>query len=229
MPDTFAPPENPHFVFEVTDRFSTIVDPFERGHRATRARQDRQYRAWVLRWTQTDQATFDYIRAFIEFHLGGAVPFDWPLPTPAVYTPRPHAFQGSLLAAASGGSLATGTYTVRYTFANPAGETQASPSSSVAVTGPSGKITVTAPPRFPADCTKIAVYAALSPAAETKQGEITQPSGTLDITSLAAGAALPTANGMQGTPRVTTDDRPRYRDVAAGVWEIELHFDELPT
>jgi len=228
MPDTFVPPENPHFIYDVTDRYSTIVDPFERGHRATRARQDRKFRAWVLRWASTDQATHDYIEGFIEFHLGGAIAFDWPLPTPSTYTSRPHAFQGSLLASASGGSLASGTYTVRYTFANTVGETQPSPSSSVVVTGPTGKITVTAPPRFPADCTKIGVYAALSPAAETKQGEISQVSGTLDITSLAAGAALPTANGMRGTPRVLTDDRPRYREIAAGVWDIELHFDELP-
>lgn len=228
MPDTFAPPENPQFVFDVTDRYSTIVDPFERGHRATRARQDRQFRMWQLRWVHTDQANLDYIRAFIEFHLGGAIAFDWALPTPAVYTPRPHAFQGTLLAAASGGSLATGTYTVRYTFQNSAGQTQASPSSSVAVTGPTGQITVTAPPRFPADCTKISVYAALSPAAETKQGEITQVSGTLVITSVAAGAALPTVNGMQGTPRVITDDRPNYTELAAGVWGIELTLEELP-
>ena len=57
----------------------------------------------------------------------------------------------------SGGLLTAGTYTVVYTWKNNNGETQASPSAQTAISGSTGKITVTVP-ALPAQATQTRVF-----------------------------------------------------------------------
>ena len=56
--------------------------------------------------------------------------------------------------------------------------------------------------------------------ADKVTANVATPGGTLNITSIAAGAALPTANAMQGIPRVNGTDQPSYTETSAGVWQI---------
>lgn len=227
--ELFDPPINPSFAWDVTDRFSTIENQPERGHRITRPRRDRKLRAWNLRWENADQATADYLRAFAEYHLGAAVGFNYDLPCVDLYTPGPAFFPTGLLAQGTGGSLADGTYNVRYTFENGNGETVAAPREQlvIAAGGGTAAIDFTMPPRLPADATLFGIYASLDPAVETKQTTNSNPGSVESITSLIAGAALPTANGMQGRVLANFTDTPRPRLVAAGIWVVEIIILEL--
>ncbi len=226
--ELFQPIEDPDFAWDVTDEFSTIDSGTERGHRFTRARRDRKLRVWRLRWENIPGIEKDYIRAFFEFHLGAALHFCWDLPFADLFTPGP-AFFGGSLAQGTGGTLADGTYNVRYTFENTAGETLASPRQQlvIAAGGGTAAIDFTMPPRLPADATLFGIYASLDPAVETKQTTNANPGSVESLTSLAAGGALPTVNAMQGQPLINSEDRPRYKDIAANTWLIEVIFREL--
>lgn len=227
MPEVFAPPVNPSFTLPLEDVYSTIVHPSSRGHRGTRPRRDRPIREFEMVWVHADQATLDYVRAFFQFHLGGAIAFDWVLPCATLFTPRP-AFNALTLAQAAGGTIADGTYDYQYTFENTAGETQASPIQQVVVAGGGGTaaINVTSPPRFPPDTNRVRIYAALTPAAATAQFFIATPATLVPHFTIVAGTALPTANAMAGTVTLTATDRPRWALVSAGIWRIEVPVTE---
>lgn len=97
----------------------------------------------------------------------------------------------TLGASTTGGSLATGTVYVKITALNASGETAASAEASVAVTGPTGSVTVswTAIP----GASKYNVYASNTAGAELFVGQATGTSYT--ITALpSSGAAAPTTN-----------------------------------
>lgn len=227
MAVVFDPPVNPSFTLPLEDVYSTIVHGSSRGHRGTRARRDRPIREFEMVWVHADQATLDYVRAFIQFHLGGGIAFDWVLPCADLFTPRP-ATNELTLAQAGGGALADATYDVQYTFENAAGETQASPIKQIVIAagGGTARIVVTAPPRLPPDATLFGIYAEFAATPATKQGTIANPSGTLNIDAIAAGGALPTVNAMEGTLTVTATDRPRFPLVSAGIFRIELDVTE---
>src|SRR5262249_52475260 len=70
----------------------------------------------------------------------------------------------------SGGSLASGTYDVTYTWVNGAGETTESPmTQSSAVVGPNGKVTVTIP-ALPLGVTSANIYARIHNSPRKLQG-----------------------------------------------------------
>lgn len=228
MAQLFVPPLNPSFAWEVEDKFSTIRNESQTGHRVTRARRDRKLRNYVLRWENANQATLEYLRAFVEFHLGEAVSFEYDLPCVDLYTPKPAFFAGTL-AQGTGGSLADATYDVQYTFENTNGETEASPIQQIVIAAGGGTATIdfTLPPRLPADATLFGVYAETNPTAPKKQGTSGNPGAVFTISSIAAGAALPTVNAMQGRILATFTDEPRYKLVSAGVWVVELNVLEV--
>lgn len=226
----FDPPSNPSFVWNVTDRFSTIETQGDRGHRLTRARRDRKLRTWQLQWVNAPQLDLDYLRGFFEFHLGAAVAFCWDLPSPRVFTPRPPFFGGSLAAGDGGsGALSDGTFDVAYAFNNANGETQESPIQQIVLSAATATqfITVTAPPRFPADCVDVRVFAEAAATLGKFQGVISSPAGTFQIDSIAAGANPSLVNAMQGQPMVNITDEPVYDLVAADVWQVTVLFREL--
>lgn len=225
----FDPPFNPSFVFVVGDEYSTIRDLTDRGNRQTRARRSRKLRRWRLRWEGADQATLDYIRAWVEFHLGEALTFTWEIPCPDLFTNPPVFNAATLLAGDPGGALSDGTFDVVYSFNNAQGETQASPILQVTLSAGTATqiITVTAPPRFPADTDDIRVFANVTASTPQFQGVIANPSDTLVITTIAAGANPVSVNGMQGIPTVTASDTPRFSLVAKGVWAIEVDLLEV--
>ncbi|MGB9660651.1 MAG: phage tail sheath subtilisin-like domain-containing protein [Moorellaceae bacterium] len=104
------------------------------------------------------------------------------LPAPAAPT---------LAASTTGGNLATGTIYVKVTALNASGESAASPEANVAVTGPTGSVTVSwqAVP----GATKYNVYASNTSGTEIFVAQVTGTSYT--ITSLpTSGAAAPTTN-----------------------------------
>lgn len=96
---------------------------------------------------------------------------------------------------AAGGSLANGTYNVRYTYNSASGETTPSPVTlSGAVTGPNGRITVTFP-ALPPDVLSRNVYAKNSGAGGQ---ELQVGTGitvlTFDVTVVPGGATYPASN-----------------------------------
>lgn len=100
---------------------------------------------------------------------------------------------GNLAAATSGGSLATGTVFVKVTqLSGPGQESTASAEASVAVTGPTAKVTVT-PPTLANGATSYAVYASSTTGTEVLQGTAL-PGQTFVITALATGTASPPAS-----------------------------------
>lgn len=101
----------------------------------------------------------------------------------------------TLAAATTGGSLANGTVFVTITAVNNVGETIASAEASVAVTGPTGTVTVTFP-ALPTGASGWNVYAASATGAEIKANGTTAVTGaTYAITALPSGTApAPTAN-----------------------------------
>lgn len=229
MPELFVPIEAPDFSWDVTDTFSTIESDSDRGHRITRARRDRKLRMWKMRWENIPTEELRYLRGFFEFHLGAAVEFLFDLFTSDLFTPGPPFFPMNLLAQGTGGSLADGTYNVRYTFENTNGETLASPREQLVISGGGGTAAIdfTMPPRLPADAEEFGIYAALDPGTETKQTTSPNPGAVISLGSLPAGAALPTVNAMQGQPLVNINDRPKYKEVAAQTWLVEVFFREL--
>lgn len=101
----------------------------------------------------------------------------------------------SLSASTTGGTLVTGTVFVKLTLVDPAGETAASAEASIAVTGPTGSVTVTSPPAT-GDATGYRIYASTTTGLEQLQnGGTAVAIGTnYTIASIAAGAAAPTHN-----------------------------------
>lgn len=227
--ERFDPPFNPSWAWDVTDEFSTIVHPSMYGHVETRARRDRKLRRWRLLWVHADLATAHYLRAFFEQHLGGVRTFDWVLPDSSLFTPGP-AVNELVLAQGAGGGIADATYDVAYQYNNGlGGETLASPIKNITVAAGSGiaTILVTVPGRLPADALNFEIFAEVTGSPMTLQGSIANPNGTFTISSILNLGPLTTGNNMAGIPLVRGSDRPRFREVAAGVWRIEVDFEEV--
>ena len=109
----------------------------------------------------------------------------------------------ALSAAPGGGSLPTGTVYVRITYVTAYGETTASPEASIAVTGPTGQVTVPSPSQ-PGAVTGWNVYAASATGAEVLQTATPVAIGTAyAINSLATGGATPPSASTANSPWVT--------------------------
>jgi hypothetical protein len=98
----------------------------------------------------------------------------------------------ALSANSSGGSLATGTVYVKVTYVSAGGETTPSPEQSVAVTGPSGQVVVTAP-ASETGAIGYKVYAATTAGSEVVQnsGNSIAIGTNYTINTLATGTAAP--------------------------------------
>lgn len=91
----------------------------------------------------------------------------------------------------TGGSLAAGTYNVRVSYVNPAGESLATNNATQVTTGATSTITITSPVAL-GDATGYNVYAGTG--TPTKQGATTPLGTNVTLTAVAGGAALPVSN-----------------------------------
>ncbi|HWZ44009.1 MAG TPA: hypothetical protein VNW97_11055 [Candidatus Saccharimonadales bacterium] len=112
------------------------------------------------------------------------------------------------------GSLAGGTYYVRYTWANATGESQASAERSQTL-GSTGTLVVQAPVNVPATAASMRIYIGVAAGAESFQGSVPVTNGTLasaynQATSLGAGAALPASNSSLCQVRFNDELQPSY-------------------
>lgn len=112
------------------------------------------------------------------------------------------------------GSLAAGTYFVRYTWANGTGESQASAERSFTLTS-AGTLVVQAPSGVPQAATSMKVYISASSGSETLQGNVSVNNGVLagnfsQSAALTAGAAVPTTNTALCQIRFNDELQPSY-------------------
>lgn len=104
--------------------------------------------------------------------------------------------------ATTGGSVAAGTYNVRVTYLNAAGETLSSANSTQVTTGATSTITVTSPVAS-ADATQYKVY--MGTGTPTLQGGATNiGTNFVQTAAVTGGAALPVANTASSPTTYTT-------------------------
>jgi hypothetical protein len=110
----------------------------------------------------------------------------------------------TLTASTSGGTIATGTVYVKYTYVDTLGnETAASAETSVAVTGPTASVTVTGA-TLPVGAVGIRVYASSSTGTQKLAGTSAAGSASYTLTSIpGAGASPPSSNSTGQTTPVT--------------------------
>ena len=123
---------------------------------------------------------------------------------PDINLPRPIGSPAvPVLTAGSAGSLPTETVYVKITYVSQYGETTPSTEASVAVTGPTGSVSVASPATQP-DATGWNVYAADATGAEVLQNSSPLTIGSpYVITTLATSAASPPTTDTSGSPWVT--------------------------
>lgn len=112
------------------------------------------------------------------------------------------------------GSLASGTYFVKYTWKNGTGESQASAERNL-VLPHSGTLIVQAPAIVPAAATSMQVYIGTSPNGETLQGSVAVTGGVLagnysQSSSLVNGPTLPSSNTSTCSIRFNDELTPSY-------------------
>jgi hypothetical protein len=110
----------------------------------------------------------------------------------------------TLAASTTGGTIATGTVYVKYTYVDSLGnETAASAETSVAVTGPTASVTVTGA-TLPVGAVGIKVYASSSTGTQKLAGTSAAGSNVYTLTSIpGAGASPPSSNTTGQTTPVT--------------------------
>src|SRR5205807_7168776 len=103
-----------------------------------------------------------------------------------------------------------GTYFVRTTWANSSGETVASPERNI-VTTAAGTLVVQVPANLPANATQWKIYIGVTTGTETLQSTQSAPFVNYSqSTSLANGAALPSANSSSCSLRFNDELQPSY-------------------
>lgn len=112
------------------------------------------------------------------------------------------------------GSLGSGTYFVRYTWANTTGESQPSAERSLAL-GSAGTLIVQAPVNVPVLATSMKVYIGTASGTELLQGSVAVTNGVLagnysQASALVAGAALPASNTSACQIRFNDELQPSY-------------------
>lgn len=112
------------------------------------------------------------------------------------------------------GSLGSGTYFVRTTWANATGESQPSAERSLAL-GSSGTLIVQAPVNVPALATSMKVYIGSASGGETLQGSVAVTGGVIagnynQATPLVNGAALPASNTSLCQVRFNDELQPSF-------------------
>jgi hypothetical protein len=112
---------------------------------------------------------------------------------------NPSAQASNLTTATTGGSLAAGTYYVKYTWVTPFGETQASPERSIVVpTGTSTNTVTVTLPTFPANVTSANIYMSTATGTEKLQGSTATTTYTRTAALLTA-TAPPASNTASAT------------------------------
>lgn len=112
------------------------------------------------------------------------------------------------------GSLASGTYFVKYTWKNGTGESQPSAERNL-VLSHIGTLIVQAPASVPAAATSMQIYIGTSPSGETLQGSVAVTGGVLagnysQPTPLVNGAAVPSSNTSACSIRFNDELTPSY-------------------
>src|SRR5215510_10680509 len=112
------------------------------------------------------------------------------------------------------GSLGSGTYFVRYTWANATGESQPSVERSLALSS-AGTLVVQAPVNVPAMATSMKVYIGTAAGTESLQGSVAVTNGVpagnySQAVALVAGAALPASNTSACQIRFNDELQPSY-------------------
>src|SRR5215510_4287412 len=112
------------------------------------------------------------------------------------------------------GSLGSGTYFVRYTWANATGESQPSVERSLALSS-AGTLVVQAPVNVPAMATSMKVYIGTAAGTESLQGSVAVTNGVLagnyiQAVALVAGAALPASNTSACQIRFNDELQPSF-------------------
>ena len=112
------------------------------------------------------------------------------------------------------GTLAAGTYFVRYTWSNATGESQPSAERSLTLSS-AGTLIVQAPVNVPTAATSTKVYISATSGAETLQGSVAVANGVIggnysQTSPLAAGAAMPTSNTSVCQIRFNDELQPSY-------------------
>src|SRR5215510_4721319 len=112
------------------------------------------------------------------------------------------------------GSLGSGTYFVRYTWANATGESQPSVERSLALSS-AGTLVVQAPVNVPATATSMKVYIGTAAGTESLQGSVAVTNGVpagnySQAVALVAGAALPASNTSACQIRFNDELQPSY-------------------
>jgi hypothetical protein len=119
------------------------------------------------------------------------------------------------------GALASGTYFVRYTWANATGESEPSAERSI-VLGAAGGVVVLAPLNVPTAATLMKVYMSTSSGAETLQGSVAVTGGALagnytQASALLAGAAVPSSNTSVCSLRFNDELIPSFTNYLVGL------------
>ncbi|HEY6351981.1 MAG TPA: hypothetical protein VI636_21510 [Candidatus Angelobacter sp.] len=122
------------------------------------------------------------------------------------------------------GSLAAGTYFVRYTWANATGESQASSERSLALTS-SGTLVVQAPTNVPPAATSMKIYVGAASGGETLQGSVTVTNGAIagnysQSVGLVAGAALPSGSTSLCQIRFNDELQPSYTGYSVALTNV---------
>ena len=122
----------------------------------------------------------------------------------------PNPLTAPALSSNGSGSLPAGTYFVRTTWANSSGETVASPERNI-VTTAAGTLVVQVPANPPANATQWKIYIGVTTGTETLQSTQSAPFVNYSqSTSLANGAALPSANSSSCSLRFNDELQPSY-------------------
>lgn len=120
--------------------------------------------------------------------------------------------------AATGGTVAAGTYYAKYTWVNASGETiPCTQELSTTTSGTTSTLTVTVP-TFPAGVTSANVYVGITAGGESLQGNVSTTGGSLTISApLVAGKPLPIYNSTS-----YQDINPSVLSLSAGS-EFDIH------
>jgi hypothetical protein len=135
---------------------------------------------------------------------------------------------GPTLTASTGGSLLSGDYDVSYSYLNDYGETLTSSTTTVTITGPSGRIAVTAITPLPTGATSANWYMSDAANSLTLKRKVGNSGAAFNIDTLPTGGVVPASNNtnsanhsekgyLTGTNGVAVTNGPGSIGVALGV------------
>jgi hypothetical protein len=188
----FEPSIGPSFALPVqylrrVERFQSI-----KGYESLRALGLRTIRQVSLGWNAVTTLQRDEILSFFDQFEGLGGPFLWQLPwkgiSPLGLSPA--------LSYGGGGSLASRTYYVAFSWFSTSGSTETLVSKVVSLSIPASNLVTVSVPNFPIGADRARIYAGTSAGALTLQVTSSSPEWTEPTTGLVAGASPPAANTL---------------------------------